>query len=54
MLFTTNEKTIYHKYTNILYDIIEHIQNKITESSKDKLPILCPLEVVILYYVLWK
>jgi hypothetical protein len=47
------EQTKYGKYCDILIDIIEHIQNKIKKIIKNnKLPILCPLEIVILYYMI--
>jgi hypothetical protein len=51
--FKANNNTKYHKYTNILKNIIKHIQNKIIESLKeDKMPILCPLETIILYHII--
>lgn len=51
--FKTTENTKYHKYTYILYDIIKHIQFKISKAlKKDKMPILCPLETVILFHII--
>jgi hypothetical protein len=47
--FDTNERSIYHKYSNILCNFIKHIQKKI---NGKKLPHLCPLETVILMYII--
>jgi hypothetical protein len=53
LAFKTNDNTKYHKYTKILNKIIENIQNKIIDSlKKDKMPILCPLETIILYHII--
>lgn len=53
LLFDTNEKTKYYKYTNILKDIMTNIQSKIVEYIKiHKLPPLCPLECVILLFMI--
>lgn len=51
--FKTAENTKYHKYTYILHDIINHIQRKIVKAlKKDKMPVLCPLESVILFHII--
>jgi hypothetical protein len=53
LLFDTNENTKYYKYTNILKDIIKNIQSKIIKYIKiNKLPILCPLECIILLFMI--
>jgi VCBS repeat-containing protein len=53
LLFDTNENTKYYKYTNILKDIMTNIQNKIIEYIKiNKLPPLCPLECVVLLFMI--
>ena len=45
--------SIYQKYTNILFEFCINIQKKIQESLiKYKLPLLCPLETIILYHLL--
>jgi hypothetical protein len=51
--FKTTQNTKYHKYTHILHDIIKLVQNKIIKAlNKNKMPILCPLETVILFHII--
>ncbi len=53
LIFKTNENTKYNKYRTTIIDFIIKIQKKIRRSlRKNKLPSLCPLEIVILYYVI--
>ena len=53
LIFRTNENTKYNKYKTTITDFICCIQNKINNSlKKNKLPLLCPLEIVILYYII--
>ena len=53
LIFKTNENTKYNKYKTTIIEFISCIQNKIKNSLKNnKLPLLCPLEVVILYYII--
>ena len=53
LLFNTNENTKYYKYTNILKIIINNIQFKIiTYIKKNKMPPMCPLECVILIFMI--
>jgi hypothetical protein len=53
LIFRTNENTKYNKYKTTITDFICCIQNKIKHSlKKNKLPLLCPLEIVILYYII--
>jgi hypothetical protein len=53
LIFKTNENTKYNKYKVTITDFINCIQNKIKHSlKKNKLPLLCPLEIVILYYII--
>lgn len=53
LIFKANENTKYNKYKTIITDFICCIQNKIKISLKQKkLPLLCPLEIVILYYII--
>lgn len=50
--YSKDEHSIYYKYYRILHDIIENIQQKIRKHlKKKKLPLLCPLECVILLYM---
>lgn len=50
--FDYNEITPYHKYSIILNNIIEHIQEKIRVSLKEnQIPVLCPLECIVLEYM---
>ena len=52
LTFSRNDKTIYYKYTNILINFINNIQHKLRDSLKQyKLPDLCPLEAVILIFI---
>jgi len=51
LIFIANENSKYNKYKTTITDFIYSIQNKINRSlKKNKLPSLCPLEIVILYY----
>jgi hypothetical protein len=51
--FNTNEHTKYIKYKKTIYDFMINIQIKINKSlKKNKLPLLCPLEIIILYYMI--
>lgn len=53
LLFDTNENTKYYKYTIILKDIMLNIQSKIIEYLQiNKLPPLCPLECVVLLFMI--
>jgi len=53
LLFNSDERTMYRKYTNILLTIILIIQKKIRHSIKDnKIPHFCPLEFIILHYMI--
>ena len=53
LIFRANENTKYNKYKTTITDFICSIQNKINNSlKKNKLPLLCPLEIVILYYII--
>jgi len=53
LLFDTNVNTNYYKYTNILKDIMVNIQSKIIEYLRiNKLPPLCPLECVVLLFMI--
>jgi hypothetical protein len=52
LIFDTNDKTKYNKYKNILYDFILKIQKKIKNVMQNKkLPLLCPLEIIILLHM---
>jgi hypothetical protein len=51
--FISNEQQKYHKFKKILTNFIERIQKKIIKSlDKNLLPLLCPLEIIILYYII--
>jgi hypothetical protein len=58
LLFSEDENSQYHKYANIIKQIMLHIQQKIeeyyrydnTDGSKELT--LCPIECVILYYMI--
>ena len=53
LMFDTNENTKYYKYTSILKDIMLNIQSKIIKYLKiNKLPPLCPLECVVLFFMI--
>ena len=53
LLFDANENTKYYKYTNILKNIMNNIQSKIIEYSNiHKLPPLCPLECIVLMFMI--
>lgn len=53
LTFSISENTKYYKYTNILVNIIKHIQNKIRSFiNKNIFPTLCPLESVILLFLI--
>ena len=53
LIFNSNDNTKYNKYKIIITQFIENIQNKIkTLSKKKKIPFLCPLEIIILYYII--
>lgn len=45
-----DNKSKYAQYTKIFIDIVENIQKKISKS--DKIPDLCPLEIVVLLHVI--
>lgn len=52
LLYGTTEKTIYHKYCNILKDFMCDIQIKLNKNLKNnKLPSLCALETMILLHM---
>lgn len=54
LYFQTGEKTKYIKYKYIIKDNIENIKLKIKNSFKNhNLPILCPIEIVILYHMIF-
>lgn len=54
LYFETGEKTKYNKYKYIIKDIIENIKSKIKQSfNNDDLPKLCPIEIVILYHMIF-
>ena len=51
ILVFENSNSKYKKYEQIIIKFIENIQNKIKFScNKNKIPLLCPLEIIILYY----
>lgn len=53
LTFDSNPSSDYYKYSSKLGIIIRHIQNKIKNKlKKDTLPKLCPLESIILLFVL--
>ena len=53
LIFNAKENQKYHKYKKILVDFIQKIQIKIKKSLvKNILPLLCPLEIIILYYII--
>jgi hypothetical protein len=53
LIFRANENTKYNKYKTTITDFICSIQDKINKSlKKNRLPLLCPLEIVILYYII--
>ena len=53
LLFDTNENTKYHKYTEDLKNIMNNIQLKIIKNIEiHKLPLFCPLECVILLFMI--
>jgi len=53
LVFDKNENTKYYKYTTILKNIILRIQTKIKQYLKqNKLPPLCPLECIILLFLI--
>lgn len=49
--FNSSNYSIYAKYESILINMMKNIQKKIKDSGK-KLPYLCPLEIIILFYML--
>jgi hypothetical protein len=52
LYFESHVHTSYHTYKNFICTVIEKIQTKIKNSIiKNKLPILCPLETVILLHI---
>lgn len=54
LYFQTGEKTQYTKYKNIIEKIIGNIKLKIKKSfDKKDLPMLCPMEIVILYHMIF-
>jgi hypothetical protein len=53
LIFDSNDKTKYYKYKLTLMDFILKIQGKISKGiKKQKLPLLCPLETVILLHMI--
>jgi hypothetical protein len=50
--FESDDKSKYKKYRNIIIDIMKNIQNKI-KNGENKLPFLCPIETIILYYMIY-
>lgn len=53
LIFDSNDKTKYYKYKLTLIDFILKIQEKISKGiKKQKLPLLCPLETVILLHMI--
>jgi hypothetical protein len=53
LYFETNDKTKYHKYKEILSLFISNIQQKISKGiKKNNLPLLCPLETIILLHMI--
>jgi len=51
--FSISENTKYYQYTHIIKKLINHIQIKICNCFKEnKFPILCPLECVILLFLI--
>ncbi len=51
--FDSDKKSKYYKYKEVLNIFIENIQKKISKGiNKNKLPILCPLETVILLHMI--
>ena len=53
LIFNSNDKSQYHQYGNILFEFIEKIQEKIILSlKKNKFPVLCPLETLILIHII--
>jgi hypothetical protein len=54
LIFGALNNTKYNKYKEIIKLMIVNIQNKIKNSfKKDDLPILCPIEIVILYHIIF-
>ena len=50
--FNANDKSEYYTYKNTLLNIIKNIQNKSNNIlNNNKIPLLCPLETVIFYYM---
>jgi hypothetical protein len=52
LCFDTDDNTKYNKYTKIIEKFMKCIQQKII-TSNPKLPILCPLETVILWHMIY-
>jgi hypothetical protein len=53
LIFSACDKTVYYKYKDILYSFIIKIQKKIEKGIDNrKLPVLCPLETVILIHMI--
>lgn len=54
LYFETGEKTKYNKYKYIIKNIMDNIKGKIKKSfNNDILPTLCPIEIVILYHMIF-
>jgi len=52
LIFKSNDNVTYAKYGDIIFDIIKHIQTKIKKSvANKKIPVLCPIESVILMHM---
>ena len=53
LFFDDNDNSHYSKYKEIIIDFMKNIQKKIKNSlSKNKLPLLCPMETVILMHMI--
>jgi len=54
LVFETRENSKYYKYTTILISFMRNIQDKLAKNIKNnRLPKLCPLETVILLFMLY-
>lgn len=52
VLFGKNSSSVYHRYAGIMRDIILNIQEKTRSVKLNRYPDLCPLETLIMLYVL--
>lgn len=50
LIFTTKSNCNYNKYSDILEEMIIHIQKKISDTYP-KIPLLCPVETVIFWHI---